>query len=139
MTIQEPKAMAEFQGGSCATSEIPGKRPDVAPSVSNESIRFCQPCINVPATAFCTDCSDYFCSPCTDYHRKLALTKNHNLFVGSAMPSCYPGKHVGATAEGKCTSCRKSLFQTLLELTYQKPKSIKCGSSVRLYFSLVNT
>ena len=40
--------------------------------------------------------------PYTYNHRKMALTKNHNLLVGSAMPSLSAGQPVGATAQSKC-------------------------------------
>ena len=93
--------MGEVPERSGAIGEVSGRRPDDSESGSDDSIPYCQPCINVLATAFCTDCSNYFCSPCTDYHRKMALTKNHNLLEGSAMPSFYAGKPVGATARGK--------------------------------------
>ena len=93
--------MGEVPERSGAIGEVSGRRPDDSESGSDDSIPYCQPCVNVLATAFCTDFSNYFCSPCTDYHRKMALTKNHNLLEGSAMPSFYAGKPVGATARGK--------------------------------------
>jgi len=112
-------AIGEVPGRSGASREVPGRRPDVSETGSDDSTPYCQPCINVLATAFCNDCCNYFCSPCTDYHRKMALTKNHNLLVGSAMLSFYAGQPVGATARGKLNPvktkcCNKKSFRRRL-------------------------
>jgi len=94
-------AMGEDPGRSGASGEVPGRRSDDAETGSDDSTPYCQPCVNVLATAFCKDCRHYLCSPCTDYHCKLQLTKTHKLLVGSAMPSFYGGRPLGATARGK--------------------------------------
>ena len=39
------------------------------------------------ATHYCKECREYLCTTCKDYHRKLAVTKNHNILSGTDMPA----------------------------------------------------
>jgi len=50
------------------------------------SVIYCEPCGNVPADAYCTDCPEYFCSSCANVHEKQRVTKDHKLLRGRAMP-----------------------------------------------------
>lgn len=95
------RAREEVPGTTYAAGEFPGRRSQYAETGSSDSAPYCQPCVNVLATAFCTDCRHYLCSPCTDHHRKLALTKTHTLLTGSVMPSVHGGFPVRATTRGK--------------------------------------
>ena len=51
----------------------------------------CGPCqtdkMGKKATHYCKECREYLCSPCKDYHRKLAVTKNHNILSGNKIPA----------------------------------------------------
>ena len=51
----------------------------------------CGPCqtdkMRKKATHYCKECKEYLCSPCKDYHRKLAVTKNHNILSGNKIPA----------------------------------------------------
>jgi len=47
---------------------------------------YCEPCGNLLADAFCTDCSEYLCSPCANLHEKQRVSKHHTLLRGSNMP-----------------------------------------------------
>jgi len=50
------------------------------------SMIYCEPCGNVPADAYCTDCPEYFCTSCANVHEKQRVTKDHKLLRGRAMP-----------------------------------------------------
>ena len=50
------------------------------------SVIYCEPCGNVPADAYCTDCPEYFCTSCANVHEKQRVTKDHKLLQGRAMP-----------------------------------------------------
>ena len=54
------------------------------------SVIYCQPCGNILAEAFCTDCPEYFCSSCANVHEKQRLSSHHKLLRGPVMPSCHP-------------------------------------------------
>jgi len=110
--------MEEVPGRPGASGEIPGRKPYNVESGSDDSIPYCQPCVNVLATAFCTDCRHHLCSTCTDYHRKLGLTKNHKLLAGSAMPSFYAGRPIGTSARGEFRTAQGSrrMYQYLMLL-----------------------
>jgi len=96
-----PHTMADVHGCQQVSYEGAGRRPGDVETSSDDCTIYCQPCGNVLATAYCTDCSDYLCSTCTEHHRKLALTKQHTLLAGSAMPLIFPGRPVENLAWGR--------------------------------------
>ena len=55
----------------------------------------CGPCqtdkMGKKATHYCKECKEYLCSPCKDYHRKLAVTKNHNILSGNKISASASG------------------------------------------------
>ena len=139
--MQGKEAMGEVPGRRHAIGEVPGRSgasrevTDVE-SGSDDSTPYCQPCVNVLATAFCNDCRHYLCSPCTDYHRKLALTKNHKLLAGSAMPSFYAGRPVGTSTRGEFKTAQESRREYQYCVYYYVQCVALCGFMVESIFVL---
>lgn len=46
-------------------------------------LKFCKPCLNdtkeEPATTLCRSCMEFLCEGCTSYHKKLTITKDHEV------------------------------------------------------------
>jgi len=51
--------------------------------------KYCEPCGNVLADAFCSDCSEYLCTLCANLHEKQRISKQHTLLRGPNMPTSY--------------------------------------------------
>ena len=51
------------------------------------AITYCEPCGNVTAEAYCSDCSEFLCSACANLHEKQRATRQHTVLKGSGMPS----------------------------------------------------
>ncbi|XP_052794716.1 E3 ubiquitin-protein ligase TRIM71-like isoform X2 [Mya arenaria] len=78
--------------------EVPGKKLQAGPSTADTT--YCQPCEQddeiLPAEAYCTVCKEFFCSKCASLHRKLKISRSHNLLDKSNMPtsiSVHEDKH----------------------------------------------
>jgi len=56
---------------------------------ADASVLYCEPCGNVLAEAFCSDCPEYLCLVCANVHEKQRATKHHRLLRGAAMPPSY--------------------------------------------------
>jgi len=80
----------------------------------------CQPCGDVKATAFCTDCYEYLCTNCSGHHRKLGITKTHILLTGDNMPD-QPSKDVKTIQ--KCPEHRYNQ----IEYHCEKHNTMCCG------------
>jgi len=60
----------------------------------------CELCGNVPADAYCSDCSEFLCAACANLHERQRMARGHRLLRGADMPSIHPtsAKPVSATA-----------------------------------------
>jgi len=54
------------------------------------SIVYCEPCGNVPADAYCSDCPEFLCLTCANRHERQRFSRDHRLLRGAAMPSTHP-------------------------------------------------
>ena len=69
------------------------------------SVLYCEPCGNVLAEAFCSDCPEYLCLLCTNVHEKQRATKHHRLLRGAAMPPSYSTTVTPTSDTGRFRIC----------------------------------
>lgn len=64
---------------------------------------------NVAASHFCTDCAEWLCEPCAQAHRRVKVTKDHNVESVNQM-SASAAASSGSSSSATLASKRRSLM-----------------------------
>ena len=90
---------------------------------------YCEPCGNVPADAYCTDCPEYFCSSCVNFHEKQRLSKDHKLLRGRAMPLSQQAPSKPVSDQVRFRKCPQHSYEKLKFFcdTHQEMCCVACN------------
>jgi len=89
------------------------------------SVIYCEPCGNVLADAYCTDCPEYFCSSCANCHEKQRMSKDHKLLRGRAMPLSQQGSSKPVSDKVRFRKCLQHPHEEL-KFFCEKHQDICC-------------
>ncbi|XP_052817947.1 tripartite motif-containing protein 45-like [Mya arenaria] len=95
---------------------------------TEDRVKLCGPCLEeeteVPATKFCIDCEEHLCDTCVQYHRKVKLTKTHELIDTGA------GEQGFRKSDGHLDTFNCTIHQRVITHYCEKHDKLCCSKCI---------